>query len=152
MPDGTSNLPEASDSAWGDPTLLGWLITLSYFVAAWYTLRAGSYGHSGATPPVATSNRIEVVRGAREVGRARAQAPQSSELALLAERITWRLLSAVCLALGLNKQLDLLLGKFLWKQRNYRAAELLHCPRLRSFELLQLCEDGADAFLRRFTV
>jgi hypothetical protein len=79
------------------------VITLSYLVAGWYTLRA----RSAPNAPAVASNRVEVVRGARDVNKPPGPRRARDELSLLSERITWSLLSALCFALGVNKQLDL---------------------------------------------
>lgn len=94
---------ELSSPFFGDPTPGGWVITLSYFVAGWYALRARR------TPSArgVASDRILVVRGARGVNEPRGPVVVRDALMLLSERITWSLVSAVCFALGINKQLDL---------------------------------------------
>jgi hypothetical protein len=87
----------------GDPTLSGWLITIGYFVVAWYCLRLSKASQPQQVPQAQVQ--IQVVRGARQVGSAQAQTRPAAVSGR--ERITWRLLAACLFVLGANKQLDL---------------------------------------------
>lgn len=64
----------------GDPTALGWITVAGYFVVAWLCYRASSEHSSGVCHVRSTAWR---------------------------ERLLWRVLVGILVALGINKQLDL---------------------------------------------
>jgi len=82
----------------GDPTLMGWLTVLAYFLTAWLCLRAFNTERSGPERPY----RQTIPALLRVLRKSWPDPP------LLARRAAlWLFLAIVFFCLGINKQLDL---------------------------------------------
>lgn len=86
----------------GDPTVMGWLTVVAYFVAAWLCWRA-LRRHSGSRGLEAIRVTLAGLRALLKRGR-----PPPTEAESLARLAAlWLFLAALMLFLGFNKQLDL---------------------------------------------
>ncbi|HET6582851.1 MAG TPA: hypothetical protein VFG69_05375 [Nannocystaceae bacterium] len=82
----------------GDPTLMGWVTVVAYFVTAWLCLRAFRLEKRGPPRPLLPT----IAALARVMKKHWPRPPAPARRAAL-----WLLLFAIMFALGVNKQLDL---------------------------------------------